>query len=564
MKNRQPKHTAHFPFAALFYLLLLLMLLTKSINAKTTDSYDRILLLHPFFENHHWQISSDSITFNVNSTFKTHTPTNVSVAGNDTTAWFTYSHNSKIYLFKADINYPANQFQNLSISTDEPIELTSITANKIRTLFIPNSNSASEIIYATSDSNSIELALINTSTKSVSFDTTASFGTGEKIHAIYGTDLNSSLSPIGPSLWIGGENGSLSRLVLSDLHNITTDDFSISGTETITAISQDLCGTNTGKIFRLQNSNYTEIFSLGGGIISYLNQNSGLTTNGNVLLKINNNWNSYSKSIDSLNVCKKVFRRDGSGIEILNSNWNYSILTLSDSSTQITSDNSQLNNNWNSNGNGYVDLLEKVDINFTLSDIDQNFTLPKLILNNADTLLQNESVYVSSAIPDRDYSSDTSDLANSQFSIEFLIDQIIVSITTRKRTYDPISFKNSWLVSKEVYTFSWKKYSSLSININGDFILLNNLIEESKTSSSAIYKNYRICLKDNKIILPKDLNEDLTISLYSLNGREVFKKEITPGNGNIEIPSYIGNQMLIARLFLKNGNSIQIPVIMLK
>lgn len=568
MKNKQTKFAARFPFAALFYFLLLLMLLTKSINAATTDIYDRILLLHPFFEDHHWQISSDSITFNVNSTFKAHTPTNISVTGNDTTAWFTYNYNSKVYLFKADINYPTNQFQNLSISTDEPIELTSIATNSIRTLFIPNSDSPNEIIYATSDSNTIQLAFINGSTKSVTFDTTSGFGIGEKVYTIFGTDSNTSLSPTGPSLWIGGENGSLARLILSDIHNITTEDFSISGAETVTAISQDLCGTNTGKIFKLQSSNYTEIFSLGGSAIIYLNRNSGLTANGNVLLEINNSWNSYSKNIDSLNVCKKVFRRDGSGIEILNSNWNYSIFTLSDSATNITSDITELNNNWNSNGNGYVDFLENTLINFTLSDVDQNYALPKLVLNNTDTLLQSESIFISDAIPDRDYSSDTSDLAGNNFSIELLADQIIVSITTRKRTYDPISFKNSWLISKEVYTFDWPKYSNLTINLNGDFISLNNKIGDTTTiiTSNSLNrsKNFKIYLKSNRIILPQDIKNEYTISLYTINGREIFKQTITSGSQQIEIPSHLGNQMLISILFLKNGNRIQSPVIMLK
>lgn len=564
MKQYLHKKASHFPFAALLYFVLLILLLSNSVRAEAQDMHDRIMFQHPFFKNHNWKLSSDSIVFNVNSTFKNHTPSDVSVAGNDTTAWFTYNYNNKVYILKSVITYPASQFQNVSLSTDEPVELTSIPTNRINCLFVPNQASPNKLLYATSDSSLIRLVSIDGTTKSITFDSTANYGVLSKIYSIYGTDYNKSLTPTGPSVWVGAENGALTRLLISDLSSVTTESYDISGSEIITAITQDQCGTESGKIFELQSNTFVEIFSSAGAPVIKLTNNTGITENGNILLLINNNWNFFNSSLDSLNVINKVFRRDGSGAELLNANWNYSVITLSDSTTDISFDNSSFNSEWSSVGSGNLTLTQNVSITLNLSDHDKNYTLPLFILNNNDKLLKNDSIYISNSIPDREFSTDTSDFADSTLQISFTSNDISITLTTRKRTYNPISFKHSWTVSEENYNFSWEKNSSLKISLNGDSLVLNNYIDQVVTAFKKMdnfyTKNIRVSIKNGKLVLPKDIKKEYSLALYSLDGKKLLHETIRPGTSKITFNNNLGKQMLIAVLFLSDGNRIKIPI----
>ncbi len=564
MKKQFHKKASHFPFAAILYFFLLILLLSKSTKAEAQDSHERVLFLHPFFENHHWMLSSDSLVFNVNSTFKTHTPSNVSVAGNDTTAWFTYNYNSKVYIFKSEITYPASQFQSVSLSTDEPVELTSVSANNLSTLILPDPQSPNNILFATSDSNSIELVSIDGSTKSISFDSTASYGVYEKIYSLFATHSNISLNPVGPSIWVGGENGTIIRLLISDIHSVTVENYNISGSETVTAITQDLCGTASGKIFELQSSSFTEIYSSAGNTITSINTNSGITENGNILLSINGNWNTYSKGLDSVNTVHKVYRRDGSGVEILNNNWNYSIITLSDSATNISFDNTEFSDSWSGAGSGNLLLDTETTVNITLFDLDNNYTLPLFIMNNSDTLLKNDSIYISNSIPDREFTSDTSDLAGNSLELNFTDSAVFIKLTTRKRTYSPISFKHSWIISEENYSFSWEDNSNLKILLNEDSLVLNNKINQVvtafKNSENTSSKNIRLSIKNNCLILPKNIKKEYSLTLYSLSGKQLYHETIAPEIQEINLRNNLGKQMLIAVLFLNNGNRIKIPI----
>lgn len=568
MKKEFHKNASHFPFAAIIYFLLLILLLSKSTKAEAQDKHERILFLHPFFENHHWVLSSDSVSFNVNSTFKNHSPSNVSVTGNDTTAWFSYNHNNKVYIFKSVITYPASQFQSVTLSTDEPVELPSVQANKINTLFIPNPQSPNDIVYATSDSSTINLLLFDGASKSVTFDSTANYGIYEKIYSIFSTESNNSLNPTGPSIWVGGENGTLARLLISDIHSVTADHYNISGSETVTAIAQDLCGTASGKIFKLQSTTFSEIYSSAGNSVVFLNSNSGITENGNILLSINENWNTYANNLDSINRVHKVYRRDGSGVEILNSNWNYSIVTLSDSATNISFDNTDFSNEWSSNGSGNLLLNIATTVNVTLSDYDYNYTLPSFIMNNSDTLLKNDSIYISNSIPDREFTSDTSDLAGNSLEIGFADTAISIKLTTRKRTYNPISFKHSWTISEKNYNFNWENSSELKIILNNDSLVINNQVGQVVTAfgnnEDFSRKNIILSVENSSLILPNNIQKEYRLALYSVNGRKLLHEIITPETRTLSLKGNIGKQMLIAVLFLNNGNRIKVPVLLHK
>lgn len=563
MKKIFHKSTSSFPFAAFFYFILLILLLVNSIKAEVQDSYDRIMLQHPFFENHHWQISSDSVVFNVNTTFKTHTPQDVNFAGNDTIAWFTYRHNNKVYISKSVITYPASQFQSLTLSTDEPVELPSIKANSLSCLFVPNSISPSSLTFATSDSSTITIITIDGTSKTITYDTTGNFGVNDRIHSLYGTKNNNSLTPTGPSIWVGGENGLLSRILINTLPSINTEHFNLSGSEAITAISQDLCGTASGKLFKLQSSTFSELYSSNEGQITNINENNAITSNGTVLINQDDNWNSFSIGLDSATTLNRVFRRNGTGIEFLSKNWNYGILTLSDSTTKISSDNNQFNNQWSSNGSGYLTTDTNMDFEIYLFDIDKNTQLPQFSLNNKD-LLKNDTFYISNTIPDRDYSSDTSDLADSIIKLSLIDNEIEITTTIRKRTYNPISFKNSWTFSEKTLNYFWEQDDSLKIKLYNDSIVIINNIGQV-TKNSEVFANLmhtpKLYLKNKNIILPPNLKTSTSLVVYSLNGKILLRKEITPDTRSVSLPDAISNQVMIVTLYLGKGNWIKVPLI---
>lgn len=555
-----------FPISAITYFFLLIFMLAKVISAEAQDKYDRIMLKHPFYQNHNWKNSSDSTIFNVNSTFKNHSPENVVVHGNDTIAWFAYNSNNKVYLFKATVTYPSNPMQTISIATSEPIELIGIPTNTINTILVPNFTYPDSVIYASSNNSSIRLLFVNGNSGSIVFDTTSSFGNSERILSLFSTNENSSLSPKGSSIWIGGENGSLLRILVSNIPTISSEFFNISGNESITAISQDICGTASGKLFELQSNSFTPVFSGTSSAIKNLSQNSAINESGSILLKIGNNWNSFSNSLSNINGIHKIHKKDGSGIELLDNNWNYSTITLCDSATILDFNNSLFNSNWNQSGS--LELKDTTSIKITLSDLDKNYTIPDFSFNGNGSLFKNDSIYISNSVPDRNYNADTSDLADSIISIIFKDNYIKISLTTRKRTYNPMTYKNNWFISEETFTYDWDKSDVFDIKLNGNELAIINIIGQTITMEPSISNSsntaIRIYSKNNNFILPKNINEEYKLALYSLNGRTLFKQTISPKTQFIKLDNLIGNQMLIAVMFFKNGKIVKQPVNIMK
>lgn len=568
MKNSFDIRNLKFPLSAFLYFILLLFMLVKVIHAEAKDKYDRIILKHPFYEKHNWKNSGDSTIFNVHTTFKSHSPENVVVHGNDTIAWFAYNSNNKVYLFKATVTYPSNPMQTVSISTSESKELIGIPANTINTILIPNFTYPDSVIYASSSNSSLRLVLVNGNSGSIVFDTTSSFGNSEKILSLFSTSQNSSLNPKGPSIWIGGENGSLLRLLVSNFSSITSEFFNISGNESITAISQDICGTASGKLFELQSNSFNEAFNVTSSAITNLNRFSAINETGSILLKTGNSWNIFNNSLNSINGIHKVYKKAGTGVELLNNNWDYSTITLSDSLTKIIFDNPLFNNNWSESGSGSLTLKDTVSINLILSDIDKNYSIPDFSFNNNGSLFKNDSLYISNSVPDRNYSADTSDLADSIISISFDENYVSLISTARIRTYNPMTYKNSWTFSKDTNTYNWNHDDTFKIQLNGNNLTITNNIGQTIIAEYPTINfdaaNTRIYSRNNNLILPKDINEEYKLVLYSLNGRTLLKRTVAPFTQSININKITGNQMVIAVILFKNGNLLKQPVNIIK
>ncbi|MBN1982031.1 MAG: hypothetical protein JW795_10890 [Chitinivibrionales bacterium] len=522
-----------------FCVTLALVLVIALLNAVSAEpvrvDHTTLLFQHSFFKSRNWALTKDTVYYDLASGFTAQTPVKTVFTGSELSniVAFTTAAGS-LYLMEVVVQPSVQLISKAKIIAREPVVAPVQVSNALFTLF-PVSGNRTDTVFFAHCLNETKIAIHRIETKGftvVKSDTVASAAKGtpaQMPRGLYGE----AIAQKQPKLWLFGIEGMVRYFTCTGQTWSVENKVDIEQTEQVTALSWDILGTGTGKLYRFNGSSFAFFLQNGSESICAINAEGAIGTGGAISRRINSNndtlnqWVKLTATVPANRYINFHFiaKSSGTGIELLDTAYRYTTATLSDTITTYSATPAAVNA-WINNPTPFKLSQTGIDtITIKLRDIDGNSQLPSIMTSDSKDILDNGTQKLLSMHPDTACVPGFIDLADSLLTLIFNASSVSFSTRARSATYNAITSSYYWKYSQFTTTTPLSSGTIVTIKLGSQILKLEK--RPGQTSIDQV-----IGLSGPQTFMRLRMNGEATlfynaavintISIYSAAGRVVY------------------------------------------
>lgn len=518
--------------------------------------HHRVLFLHSFFNNKHWTRTYDTITYELSSEFTNKIPDRVDMTGDSLENVAVFSANENEFYFMKVTLQPATKLNRAKLYTSEPVkspvgyphtdfELFTSKQGILDTFFFAQPiHSSNKIAVHCFEKNTF--TLLRTDTLIFTLSTPQQI-----IMALYGTTASKTGSSCG--LWAASSRGCVRYFSWNGTEWSNEIVYDIDPSETITAIGRNTIGTLSGKVYEFKNdSAFMYINQPSSTPIITINPAIGTANDGTIIKRKDNQWVGFTKGTANYFYVNPVATTNGSGVELLDSSWNYSAYTLENTPTDYTLIPDSLNKYINNN-NPYRPTFDQT-VAVSLIDPDGNYKLPQILLNNTIDMTDNGTAKLIDMHPDTACVPGFTELADSVLFIELKPYTVSISTVSRTAKKNPVTLQYYWSYSTFTVKKKWEKYNLLSIKQGSKTLYIENWFIGTDLQGPYNQPQELLVTKLPGLInITFSPGEIQSIRIYTSAGRQIFYTNLAQSENRCAIPFIKPSGMYYIDILFSNG-----------
>lgn len=535
-------------------IVLMLSLLVCSAAAGNQNSLHKsTLFLHSFFKTRHWTITRDTVSYTLPQSFTALTPLRVSMTGTEKVNAMAFSTATGIYFTTVTVQPTEPLISKTKITVGEPVASPLGNSDSLFTLFTRvAANPCDTVLFAQRVAQSKVavhalvppgFVVVKSDTLTVSLPSSTTIITG-----LYGAPTSQNQTRV----WVYGSTGMIRHFTRSGSGWTSETRADIAATETITAFCPELIGTSSGTLYVANGTSFKNAAQNSQSPVCAVTPTAALGSSGAVTQKNDlNGWQNFNAIVPQGNYLLFHFvpRTLGTGIELLDRNWQYTTAIVSDTPTVMTIYPTKVNDVLKTGGTYLFEKLSAESISIQLVDRDGNYLLPSMILNNSTNLFTNGTTTLASSHPDTACVPGFTELAGSTLTMLLRSDKIIFSAPSRRAYYDAITSSYSWFHEPFTTSYPWYSGSDLVIRLNNQRLTIRHAFN---TTALELQPQTRLHLPLVSII-GRPGNRKLVINtttirslrLYTAGGRVIADlNDLDPQSREVTLPVSIASGML--------------------
>jgi hypothetical protein len=142
---------------------------------------------------------------------------------------------------------------------------------------------------------------------------------------------------VDTAVWIGGSRGLLQLLPYKNNQWGTIRTITFDNNESVTSVGSGFVGTASGKIYRRSGTSFSVDNSAASSPVRSVNARIAVGDAGTVLVRRNGVWRAFKLGTADYRGGNLTGNAQGAAVELLDETWSYSVQSLSDSATSISS-----------------------------------------------------------------------------------------------------------------------------------------------------------------------------------------------------------------------------------
>ena len=289
---------------------------------------------------------------------------------------------------------------------------------------------------------------------------------------------------IDSEIWIGGTGGLLVRVPVADNGWGTPETFRIDGDETVTAVGGGYVGMASGTLYRRSGDSLVTTGVTAGGALRSIGTQVAVGDNGAVLVSRGGTWEAHISGSDDYRLGNLTANGSGTLVELVDAQWRYTTLQLSDTPTGIEKVSGEAMAGLNQGL--YIYGLEKVSdgtrtVVVYLRDADGNRIVPsvQLRIGSASSTMETE---LTQQTPAAICSTGQAYFADTQVAVILKTDHFEIEARARRGTFDASCRFWNWDYFTYSETMAWTKYDTLLVATADDTLRICNLAESEVTA----------------------------------------------------------------------------------
>ncbi len=335
------------------------------------------------------------------------------------------------------------------------------------------------------------------------------------------------------AVWIGGSEGLLVRVPISNNQWGTSVALQVDASETVTAVGGGYVGMLSGALYRRTGDALTATGASADGALRYVTGRVAVGDGGSVLTYRNGTWQVQTSGSNDFRLGNLSANDTGAVVELVDAQWKYSVLQLSNSPTSIDSVPPETAGGLNDSA--YVFGINGISVvRVFLRDTDGNTALPLIqhkqgstatTLDKGDdgTVLQPQTPTALSSSP-LAYFNDT------LITLELGPKQVVVEAKARRGdNFDASCLFYKW----DYFTYTrkqpWRLNDSLLVHIGSDTLRIVNKAEATVTTIANTLaakcrgKTMLACTGRSIRLIPGNVSDVRRVVLVDAAGRCVWK-----------------------------------------
>ncbi len=519
-------------------------LCVSSVFSGTSSVHTNMLYNHAYFNDNHWRISSDLIGYNLSPEYQALQPGRASFAQCDTNTYALFSAtDNKLYLMSIGLQ-PVTNNQKAIISARTPVLSPVGSAGGLFSLFLRQSQKVDTVCVCVPQSgNVVHIHHIDTKTNlPVKVDTLIlSQPTGPFTTTVSVGGPDEALStPSG--LWICGSRGVVRYFAWNGTAWGTEVVYDIDTAETVSALCKEALGTASGKVYQFEGNAFVLKGQPGQFAINKISPLGAVAKGGTIIKRKGANWVPFEKGASNPSYFNFIARTDGSGVELLDSAWKFSVHTLEDTATYFAIRPPDVAAFVNNGVYHYPADVNKV-VAIDLVDPDGNFRLPQITLNSTVNLIDSLNPFR----PDTVWTMGYNDFFDTLITLTLRRDSIIVEATIRNAAFEFTTYRKHWVSILSRRAFKWRRNDTILVSMDNQSLVLVYEPGSTVISLSGLQRNAakpRVLYGQQGVTfthLPKNLQ---SISFYTVRGQKILTQTIAMNVKSVFVPMPVAANML--------------------
>ncbi len=515
-------------------LYVFILTFFTGITADTSDVYHNLLFGHSFFTGSHWQLSGDTLNYDIDSGFSGYTVEEICFTGSgDTNIVLFSAEDSSLNFTTSYISSSASFAAYPTISVDRPTEYTGVGERGVFTLVPLGGGTPDTVAVAYPSESGIVADIVLTGDYSI-LDSDTLFSAWPYNDSLINTMSGFYSDEDGPVLLAGGDQGYLRRFVYSGGGWSSEVNLDIDQSESVTAVCSTALGCASGTIYEYNGNNFSFSSNPCSTEVVYINTRGALCRGGFVAENDQDTWIPYSFGTGDYKRFNFIVRDDGLSVELLDPEWNFSKLTLNDTETSMSFEPEFMEDYigseypWNS---GFDTLFIR------LSDNEGNYRVPDITLSSLnDNLLVSDGDTLSGLNPDTTAETGIVQVTDSLIKIAFTGDSVVLTAPCRFGYFDPVSNKNYWMHSTFRSSSDWGEMGVLRIEMNDTFLdVVNDYSTKAGYEPDIKGLNRRSGFRFRGDRLEVFQHSTVKFRIYAIDGRVVMQKRVKETSGKTEV-----------------------------
>ncbi|MBN1758308.1 MAG: hypothetical protein JW863_08325 [Chitinispirillaceae bacterium] len=290
------------------------------------------------------------------------------------------------------------------------------------------------------------------------------------------------------AIWIGGSEGLLVQVPFDNDGWGTPVTLNGAADETVTAVGAGYAGMLSGVLYRRTGDSLAETGATANGALRYISTHVAVGDGGSVLVNRGGTWQDQSSGTDDYRLGNLTANDSGALVELVDAEWNYSTLQLSDSPTDIekVSDEAMVGLNQGIYDYGIEDVSDGIiTISVFLRDADGNRSVPSIQLrgtrNTATIDKADDGTVLIRQAPAAICSTEQAYLADTTVRLVLEPLQVKVETGARRGLLDASCRFWDWDYFKYESTHSWLLHDTLLLAAGGDTLRILNHADSQAT-----------------------------------------------------------------------------------
>lgn len=538
------------------------------IDAREAPIHENMLFLHSYFKQLHWGVTRDSIDYQLASSFTSLTPVKASFAGTDTNNIAVFSSSTgQLYLMKAVLQSPGSFLDPYKMVVNDPVVSPVGTANGIWEAFARAAHKIDTIFLAfAGPTNKVAVHRIYTGNFTVTKIDTLTFtppSGAYQVNKLYG---GPDLAKDSPScIWITGTRGLIRFFSWNGSTWSAEKVYDIDTSESITALTDKIVGTSTGKIYEDVSGSFVFHSQPITTTINAINDKIAVGDGGKVLRRRSTIWRPFSLGSSAYHYGNGVARTAGFGIELLDKGWQYSIHTLEDTITTFTVSPDSLAKYINGETFIYDIRLPPLAITIHLHDPDGNYLVPQMILNGSIDLTHDGSRKLQNMHPDTTCRPGFIELKETDIKLVLSPDQVGFKAIAREAVPDAVGSGYDWAEKPFETSNPWKEKDMIRITL-GNLSLKIQLSSgptqiETALVQSSQQEKITVLGRSSGISFSLPAHTFHWVRIYDLQGRLLYNESIPENQTTFSLPKNTSG-ILCLEFIAGNGTRVRkvIPI----